>query len=395
MIPSSLPSPPSDWSSFEIPLGFIYDALVGILPWFPSQLVIHVYALAILTGIVVAIVVSNYRLTARGAEPWIVVDLSIWAVLFGIVGSRVWHVATHPDDYFGVGKQGFTLDMGDPATVGSSVWAVWAGGVAIFGAILGGSIGVYIACRLAGLRFTAAVDAMAPTLLLAQAFGRIGNYFNQELFGLPTDLPWGLEIDRPNAAIPVGIPDDALFHPVFLYEILWLLAGFGILMLIENRVVRETATTGIFGAVQQKIDAAIDGSLTPNGLPWQTFRLLTRLKVSFVRRDAWYWGKMVGLWAIWYGIGRAWFESIRLDPSETFLGIRSNVWGALAAIVVGLLILIIQTKSHPGIEPSVYRPGKEWKPEDAVDSEQIYSDEEPGDGAGTTPAPATSGASRK
>jgi prolipoprotein diacylglyceryl transferase len=364
VIPSSLPSPPSDWSSFEIPLGALHDALVGILPWFPEQVVIHVYALAILAGIIVAIIVSNYRLTARGAEPWIVIDLSIWAVIFGIIGSRAWHVATHPDDYFAEGKVGFGLPIGD----GSSVWEVWAGGVAIFGAILGGALGVYIACRLAGLRFTAAVDAMAPTLLLAQAFGRVGNYFNQELFGLPTDLPWGLEIDRPNSAIPVGIPDDALFHPVFLYEILWMLAGFGILMLIENRV----AFTKV---------ATFPGRFLPF---WPVF----------TRRDAWHWGKMVGLWAIWYGLGRAWFESIRLDPSETFLGIRSNVWGALAGIVVGLLILIIQSKAHPSIEPSVYRPGKEWKPVTAVDSDEIYSDDEPGDGAGTTPVPATSGATR-
>lgn len=391
MIPSSIPSPPSDWSSFEIPLGFIHDLLVGIFPAFPSQLVIHVYALAILAGIIVAVVVSNYRLTARGGEPWIVVDLGIWAVIFGIIGSRAWHVATHPDDYFAPGKVGFGLPTGD----GSSVWEVWAGGVAIFGAILGGALGVYIACRLIGLRYTAAVDAIAPTLLLAQAFGRVGNYFNQELFGLPTDLPWGLEIDRPNAAIPVGVPSDAVFHPVFLYEIIWLLIGFGLIMLIENRVKAETATTGLLGAIQQRIDRAIDGSLTPNGLPSLFFSRITRLKVSFERRDFWHWGKMVGLWAIWYGIGRTWFESIRLDPSETFLGIRSNVWGALAAILLGVIILVIQTKRHPGVEQSVYQPGKEWKPADSVDSDEIYSDEEPGDGAGTTPAPATSGASRK
>jgi prolipoprotein diacylglyceryl transferase len=363
VIPTSLPSPPSDWASFEIPLGFIHDALVGVFPAFPTQLVIHVYALAILTGIAVAIIVSNYRLTARGAEPWIVIDLSIWAVVFGIVGSRVWHVATHPDDYFGEGKN--TWNALEPG----SVWAVWEGGVAIFGAVLFGALGVYIACRFAGLRFTAAVDAMAPTLLLAQAFGRLGNYFNQELFGLPTDLPWGLQIDRPNPAIPVGIPEDALFHPTFLYEILWLVAGFGVLMLIENRVSFSKATSGI-------------GRFLPI---WPTF----------VRRDAWHWGKMVGLYAIWYGLGRAWFESIRLDPSETLLGIRSNVWGALFFILVGIIIIAVQTKRHPGVEPSVYLPGKEWKPDSAVDSDEIYSDsDEPGDGAGSTPVPATSGASR-
>lgn len=361
MIPSSLPSPPSDWASLEIPLGFVHDALVGILPWFPEQFVVHVYALAILTGIAVAILVSNHRLTARGGEPWIVLDLAIWAVVFGIVGARAWHVATHPDDYFGDGKVGFGFPTGD----GSSVWEVWAGGVAIFGAVLFGAVGVLIASRLAGLRFTAAVDAMAPTLLLAQAFGRLGNYFNQELFGLPTDLPWGLEIDRPNPAIPVGIPDDALFHPTFLYEIVWLLAGFAVLMLIENRV---SFGGGASGA--------------------------RRLIPRFERREAWHWGKMVGLYAIWYGVGRVWFESIRLDPSETLFGIRSNVWGALLFILIGILVIVVQSRRHPGVEPSVYLPGREWTPDSAIDSEDIYPDsDEPGH-AGTTPLPATSGTTR-
>ena len=371
--PLSIPSPPDEWQSLRLG-DWLRDLGLTFITW---PLEIRFYALAILVGIIAAVILTGRRLTARGVEPGLVLDISLFAVPLGIVGARIFHVLTHPSDYFGPGK-----DL-------LKTLYIWEGGIAIFGALIGGAIGVYIACRLAGLRFTSAVDAMAPTLLLAQAFGRIGNYFNQELFGLPTDLPWGLEIDRPNSAIPVGIPDDALFHPVFLYEILWLLAGFGILMLIENRVSFSKATTGILGFLQRGIDSA---NTSWNAPPW--FSDVFRFKAAFVRRDAWHWGKMVGLWAIWYGIGRAWFESIRLDPSEMFLGIRSNVWGALAAIVVGLLILIIQTKSHPGIEPSVYRPGKEWKPEDAVDSEQIYSDDEPGDGAGTTPAPATSGASR-
>ena len=210
---------------------------------------------------------------------------------------------------------------------------------------------------------------MAPTLLLAQAFGRIGNYFNQELFGLPTDLPWGLEIDRPNAAIPVGVPADALFHPTSSTRSSGCSRASRILMLIENRVSFTKVTT-------------FPGRFLPF---WPVF----------TRRDTWHWGKMVGLYAIWYGIGRTWFESIRLDPSETFLGIRSNVWGALAAILLGIIILVVQTKRHPGIEPSVYRPGKEWDPDAAVDSEEIYSDDESGDEAGTTPVPATSGATRK
>ena len=360
MLPTSLPSPPSDWSAFEIPLTGLRDFILGVFPswtWFPTQFVIHVYALVILLGILVAILVSNHRLTKRGGEPWIVVDIAIWAVVFGIIGSRAWHVFTHPDDYFGPGRNPL------------SALYVWEGGVAIFGAILGGALGAWIAARQLGLRFTSVADAIAPTLLLAQAFGRVGNYFNQELFGLPTDLPWGLEINRPNPAIPVGLGGDVLFHPTFLYEIVWNLAGFAVLLLIENRVSFGKVATGI-------------GRFLP-------------IWPSLTRRDQWYWGKMMGLWAIWYGIGRVWFESIRLDPSETFLGIRSNVWGALAAIVLGIVILVVQSKRHPGIEPSVYRPGKEWVPESEVDSDQIYSDsDEAGDGAGTSPAPATSGSPR-
>ena len=140
---------------------------------------------------------------------------------FGIIGARFYHVLTHPDDYFGPGK-----NVWNPFEPGS-IWAIWEGGVAIFGSLIGGALGVYIGCRFAGLRFWSVADAIAPGLLVAQALGRLGNWFNQELFGLPTDLPWGLEIDRPNAAIPTGIGDDVLFHPTFLYELIWNLVGFG------------------------------------------------------------------------------------------------------------------------------------------------------------------------
>src|SRR5690606_1782584 len=111
----------------------------------------------------------------------------------------------------------------------------WNGGIAIFGALIGGGIGAAIACKLAGIRFLSFVDALAPGLLVAQGMGRFGNWFNQELFGQPTDLPWGLEIDRPNAAIPVGIPGDVLFHPTFLYEMLWNVAGAALLVFYFER----------------------------------------------------------------------------------------------------------------------------------------------------------------
>jgi prolipoprotein diacylglyceryl transferase len=356
--PLSIPSPPPDWKQLHFPVG---EWLHGILPFVPEDWAIRIttYALVIIVGIFAAVIIANMGLTRRGAEPWVIVDVGIWAVVLGIVGARLYHVATHLGDYFGPDHD----NPWNPLKPGS-IWAIWEGGGAIFGALLGGALGVWIGCRLTGLRFWSVADAIAPGLLVAQAFGRLGNWFNQELFGLPTDLPWGLEIDRPNSAIPEGIPDDVLFHPTFLYEILWNLAGFVLIILVTEKIVRVV------------------------GKPLPTL----------VRRSFWQWGKVLGLYLIWYGVGRSWFESIRLDPSDTYFGIRSNVWAALAAIVLGLIILVVQTRRHPGVEPDVYQPGRRPEPEAAVHSEDTYSDsdeDEPGDGAAeVAEAAATSGSPR-
>jgi prolipoprotein diacylglyceryl transferase len=195
------------------------------------------------------------------------------------------------------------------------VFAVWNGGIAIFGALIGGAIGAYIGCRRAGIRFWSFADAVAPALLLAQAMGRLGNWFNHELFGLPTTLPWGLEIETSNAAYPVGLPAGTLFHPTFLYEIVWNLVGVAVILILERK-----------------------------------FRLR--------------WGSSLGVYLIWYGVGRSVFESIRVDPSEIFLGLRTNVWAALIAIVLGLVIILVQSRRHTGLELSPYLPGREWKPLD-------------------------------
>lgn len=260
---------------------------------------IHFYALCILAGIVAAAFMTNHRLTRRGAEPGIVLDIILWAVPFGIVGARVFHVLTHPNDYFYPGADLLRTLF------------IWEGGIAIFGALIGGAIGAWIGCRVTGIRFWTFADAVAPALLLAQAFGRFGNYFNQELFGTPTTLPWGLEIDESNAAWPIGLPPGTLFHPTFLYEVIWNLAGVAVLLLLERM-----------------------------------FRLQ--------------WGKVLGLYLIWYGLGRVVWESIRIDPSEVFLGLRVNVWAALFAVVLGIAILIVQSRRHTGLEPSPYVRGREW-----------------------------------
>jgi prolipoprotein diacylglyceryl transferase len=352
--PLSIPSPSSDWQS--LPIGrWLHD--LGLTFIDPNLFNVRTYALCILVGIIAALILTSYRLTRRGAEPGVVLDIVLWAVPFGIIGARIYHVLTHPNDYFGEGKDILT------------VFYIWEGGIAIFGALLGGALGAWIGCKITGVRFWTFADAVAPGLLLAQAFGRFGNWFNHELFGLPTNLPWGLEIEADNPAFPIGLPADTLFHPTFLYEVVWNLAGVAVLLFLERKWRLEKKT--LFGFTIP---------LFPVGGP-------VRLQ----------WGKLLGLYLIWYGLGRSFFETIRIDPSEVILGIRTNVWGAFIAIAVGIAILIVQTRKHPGIEPSPYVAGREWNDPSAVDSDETYSEnDEPGNEAeGSTEKHATSAAGSK
>lgn len=295
--PMSIPSP--EWSYFDL-----------------GPFRVHAYALCILAGIVAATIMTSMRLTKRGAEPGIVLDIILWAVPLGIVGARIYHVLTHPDDYFYPG-----------ADLLKTLY-IWEGGNAIFGALLGGAVGAYIGCRMTGIRFWSFADALAPGLLLAQAMGRLGNWFNHELFGLPTTLPWGLEISSDNPAFPVGLPEGTLFHPTFLYEIIWNVLGVALILLIERKVALR-------------------------------------------------WGKAFGVYLIWYGIGRSFFESIRVDPSEMFLGVRTNIWAAWLAVLVGIVIIVVQSRRHTGVETSPYVPGREWsEPEADIESDNADFDED-------------------
>lgn len=330
IVPLSIPSPPPEWQL--IPTGRWLNDL-GLTFVNPDQ-GIRFYAIAILIGIVAAVVLTRERLKSRGADPGVVYDIGLFAVLLGIVGARVYHVLTHPDDYFFPGA--------DPW----DVIKVWEGGIAIFGALIGGAIGISIGCRLTGMRFWSFADALVPGLLLAQAFGRFGNWFNNELFGLPTDLPWGLEIASDNPAFPAGLAEGTLFHPTFLYEIVWNVLGVVALLLAERRFTRG--------------HHEIAGARVPALIP-VSYRLQ--------------WGRLTGLYLVWYGTGRMFFESIRVDPSELFLGTRVNIWGAFAAVVVGFAIIIVQGRRHPGREPSMYLPGREWSPTAAIDSGDTYPDD--------------------
>jgi prolipoprotein diacylglyceryl transferase len=278
---------------------------------------IHFYALFILTGIILALLLTESRLKARGVEAGVALDVSFWAIPFGILGGRFFHVITHPNDYFYQGA-----DLLAP-------FRIWEGGLAIYGALLFGALGAYIGSRKSGIKFTSYLDAVAPGILLAQAVGRWGNYFNNELFGLPTDLPWGLEISSNNPAYPAGLPEGVLFHPTFLYESIWSLFGVALLLAADKK-----------------------------------FNLR--------------WGRMIGLYFIYYSVGRVWVEAIRIDPSEIVLGLRINIWSAIIGIIVGLAVMIISYRRHTGLEVSAYLEGREPKskedpaaePEDKLVSEK-------------------------
>lgn len=266
---------------------------------------VHFYALFILLGVAVAVWIANHRLVKRGAPSGVAIDIALWAVPFGIVGGRIFHVITHPNDYFYEGA-----DL-------LAVFRVWEGGLAIFGGLILGAVGAWIGSRNAGVRFWSFADAVAPGILIAQAIGRLGNYFNQELYGLPTDLPWGLEIDFANSAYPKGLPMGQLFHPTFAYEMLWSLAGAFILLYLDRK-----------------------------------FELR--------------WGKLFGLYLVWYSVGRIWVESIRIDPSEIILGLRVNVWSAIIGIAVGLAVFYVQRHRHTGLELSAAIEKDSTKPADEI-----------------------------
>ncbi|MBI5161226.1 MAG: prolipoprotein diacylglyceryl transferase [Micrococcales bacterium] len=250
-----------------------------------GPLTIKFYALFILTGIVVAILVTRARARRSGISGGDALDIALWAVVFGIAGSRIWHVLTHPGDYFGAGR--------NPVTA----LYIWEGGIAIFGAVLFGAIGIWIGCRRAGVDFVRFADALAPGLLLAQAIGRLGNWFNQELYGAPTTLPWGLQIDPERSpAFPAGLPADTLFQPLFLYELLWNSVGALVIILLG----RALRTRG------------------------------------FDLR-----GASLGAYLIWYGVARAYLEGLRIDPTQLLIvGIKSNQLAASLVALLGAVLLV-------------------------------------------------------
>ena len=259
--------------------------------WHLGPLPLRAYALSILVGIVVAVLLTQRRWKERGGDPDEVLEIVFWAVPFGIVGGRIYHVITSPDQYFGAG--------GDPW----KAFAIWEGGLGIWGAVALGAVGAYIGCRRMKVSFPVFADALAPGLLIAQAIGRLGNWFNQELFGGPTTLPWGLEIDA--AHLPAGYAPGTLFHPTFLYELLWNLAGAALLIWLDRR-----------------------------------FRLGH--------------GRVFWLYVVVYTTGRLWIELVRIDPAHTIAGLRVNVWTSIIVGLGALVAFVVVGRRHPGRETGTH-----------------------------------------
>ena len=275
--------------------------------WHLGPVPIRGYALCIILGIVAAIWIGERRWVARGGRPGDVQDIAIWAVPFGIVGARLYHVATDWERYFGDGE--------NPVTA----LYVWRGGLGIWGGVALGALGAYLGCRAKGIRFAPLADSLAPGVLIAQAIGRWGNWFNQELYGRPTDLPWGLEIDRDHWPTDCDYPKGSgtctfevgtTFHPTFLYECLWNIAAFAVLIWLERR-----------------------------------FRLGH--------------GRVMAVYVMLYTVGRGWIEYLRIDDVqlEDVLGLRFNVWTSIVLFLAAAAYLVISTRRHPGREESVYRDG--------------------------------------
>jgi prolipoprotein diacylglyceryl transferase len=260
--------------------------------WNLGPVPIRGYALCIILGIAAAIWIGERRWVARGGRPGEISDLAIWGVPFGLVGGRLYHVLTDWELYFGEDR--------NPVTA----LYVWRGGLGIWGAIALGALGVIIGARLRGIRILPLLDAIAPGVLVAQALGRWGNWFNQELYGRETDLPWRLEIDQFDGA--GNVTGHTYHHPTFLYEFLWCLAAFAVIVWLDRR-----------------------------------FRLGH--------------GQVAALYVMLYTAGRGWIENLRVDDvqMDDVLGLRLNVWTSIVLFLLAAAFLAWSLKRRQGREEQV------------------------------------------
>jgi prolipoprotein diacylglyceryl transferase len=270
----------------------------------PSQGVWHIggfpiraYALCIIAGIIACVWVAERRWGRRGGRIGDMQDVALLAVPFGVVGARAYHVITDNDLYFGSGRQWYRM------------FYVWDGGLGVWGAIALGCLGAILVARRRGIRLAPLFDTVGPCLLLAQGMGRWGNYFNQELFGRPTTLPWGLKIAPDHR--PTGYEQYATFHPTFLYESIWDIGFFFIVTWAQRR-----------------------------------FRLGH--------------GRTFALYVMAYCAGRFWIERLRIDNIQLndVLGMRWADWMCIILFVAALAYFVWSARNRPGVEEEVYDEGR-------------------------------------
>ena len=279
-------------------LAYIPSPAQGV--WFIGPIPIRAYALFIIVGIVVAVTWGNRRFIVRGGTAGRVTDIAVYAVPFGLVGGRLYHVITDNELYFRPGRNPW------------KAFAVWDGGLGIWGAVALGGVGALIGCRRYRVPFASFADSVAPALVVAQAIGRLGNYFNQELFGSPTTVPWALKVfvRTPTGGpgtVPAGgvcdFPTNYIkatpevlcgtYHPTFLYELLWNLA-------------------------------------------------VAALVVWADRRYRMGGGRAFAVYVAGYTAGRTWIETLRIDPANHFLGLRINVFTSILLFVAAVVFLIVR-----------------------------------------------------
>ena len=274
--------------------------------WYLGPVPIRAYALFIIVGIIVALVMGDRRWAARGGERGVIYDIALWAVPFGLLGGRLYHVITDWPKYFGEGGAGLL-----------GVLRIWDGGLGIWGAVALGGVGAWFGCRSRGIPLPAFGDAIAPGIVLAQAIGRLGNYFNQELYGRPTDLPWGLEIYERAGANGVVSPDlangvstgqvYAIVHPTFLYELLWNVLVFAVLIWVDRR-----------------------------------------FKIGH--------GRLFAMYIAGYCLGRFWIELLRSDHASLIADIRVNSFTSTFVFIGAVVYIMVAPKGREDPETLKGKP---------------------------------------
>jgi prolipoprotein diacylglyceryl transferase len=274
--------------------------------WHLGPFPLRAYALCIIAGIIVCAMISEQRMRSRGAPQYAILDIAVWAVPFGIIGARIYNVATSWQDYFGKDGTGWV-----------ATFKIWQGGLGIWGAVAGGAVGAWIACRMMKIPLTFVADCLAPALPVAQGLGRFGNWFNNELYGKATTLPWGLRVHQMDPSNPghalIG-PDGhavmlpGLYQPTFLYEVVWDLG------------------TALFVYLMDR-------------------------KFKFGK------GRAFALYVMAYTVGRGWIEYLRIDQANHILGLRLNDWTAIIVFLAALIYFIKVKGSREFLIPNAEGAG--------------------------------------